>query len=198
LALVNSRIQEAKTVTLDPLLRVTQPSDSYKTPSWRRGLIGAKNILAEFHIAASDAKGADKFFERLHIDPTGQENTSRLNEVAGLPLTGAVDRLDTEIKMTLLPPEESRRRFAAARAVYLAWVSEPNSRRLVTAALTRDQQASRQFAAEILVPREFLDSQARGGKIYNHQLLDIARTRRVAPDVVRHQAHNMGIMVSSI
>ncbi|MGK3946091.1 hypothetical protein ABK046_48050, partial [Streptomyces caeruleatus] len=46
--------------------------------------------------------------------------------------------------------------FSAARAAFLAWTGSETSSRLVTTARTRQQRASRAFAAELLAPAAFL------------------------------------------
>jgi hypothetical protein len=102
------------------------------------------------------------------------------------------------MRIIIIPEGDGHRRFAAARAIYLAWASEPQSQRLATAAVTRDQQASRQFAAEILVPRAYLEAQASRGRLSYDQAHEIARQRRASPWVVFHQANNSGISIGSI
>jgi hypothetical protein len=91
------------------------------------------------------------------------------------------------------------RRFSAGRAAYLAWVSETQSRKLATNAVTRDQQASRSFAAEILIPQAYLKSLAGSkGELHNDQVREAVRLRRVMPDVAFKQAYNAGIRVGAI
>jgi hypothetical protein len=68
----------------------------------------------------------------------------------------------------------------------------------MTNAVTRDQQASRQFAAEILVPQEYLKRSARDGRIGYDHLRDVAAQRRATPDVAFKQAYNAGLEVVAI
>lgn len=183
--------------TIAPLTRMLLPSDNFKAPSWRRGLHAARSVMSEFNISASDSRGADKVFDHLRVDlshaaPVGAGNTP------DLPFSAAVRRVDDLAKISLFQPEETRRRFAAARSIYLAWASESRSTRLTTNAVTRDQQASRQFAAEILVPRRLLESQSNSGRLHIHVVYEIARTRNASPEIVQWQAQNSGIQISSI
>jgi hypothetical protein len=104
-----------------------------------------------FGIEIKDPRGADKMFDRLNIDTS---HGAGLSDISALPFNGAIDRHDTLAKVALLQDDVLHRRFGAGRATYLAWVSEQQSLRLVTNAVTRDQQASRSFAAEILIPQD--------------------------------------------
>jgi hypothetical protein len=201
------RMDSSPPITLEPLLKTKTllPSDVFTAPSWRRGLNAAKNVMASLNVKDTDPLGADKLLDRLGIktysnrDPFDVDGGSS-PAYAGLPLVGAISRQDAEARVALLPSDYASHRFAAFRAIYLGWVSEPTSRRLVTATVTRDQQASRQFAAEVLVPRKFLEAQASGnaGRLHTHQISEIAQSRKVSPWVVTHQATNAGIRVSSI
>src|SRR5258708_32601231 len=149
---VSQYLQEVRAATLTRLLEVKLPPENYYAPSWRRGMQAARNVRESFGIDSKDPSGADKLFDRLGIDV--RSRTPVPNDVgADLPFNGAVDRTDSSAKIALLQPDELHRRFSGGRAAYLAWVSEAQSRRLVTNAVTRDQQASRSVAAEILVPQ---------------------------------------------
>jgi hypothetical protein len=90
-------------------------------------------------------------------------------------------------------------KLATARAAYTAWSSEARTdSRLMTNAVTRDQQASRAFAAETLVPIAYIRSQAKGSKLAQHLMYDIACNASVEVDVVRKQALNNGLQIVSI
>lgn len=191
-------LSRAKDTKLAPLLSARLPAENYSLPSWRRGMQAAKNIREKFNITISDEKGADKVFEMLNIDTTSDIRITN-DGAQDIPYSGAIDRQDSAAKVALLHDDELHRRFGAGRATYLAWVSEAKSRRLVTNAVTRDQQASRSFAAEILIPQAYLTRLA-GPKreLRDDQIRAVARERRVMPDVARKQAHNAGIWVGAI
>jgi hypothetical protein len=184
--------------TLAPLSQMTLPSDNLRIPSWRRGINAARSVMSEFNVSYSDPRGADRVFDKFHIDPSKTVSLFPGNGAGDLPFSAAVQRNDDAAKVALLQNEEPRRRFAAARAMYLAWASEKQSTRLATNAITRDQQASRQFAAEILVPRKCLDAQSKDGRLYAHVAYEIARARRASPEVVYLQARNAGIQIISM
>jgi hypothetical protein len=192
---LQARIASLPATSLKPLLKTELPKDNLQGPSWRRGMQAAKNFRQTLGIGAADENGATKVFEALEIDASRVENfelSDKLNS------SGAVERLHDSAKIAVFSAGLEHRRFAAGRAAYLGWVSDENSRRLMTNALTRDQQASRQFAAEILVPQEFLKKSARDNKIGFDDLREIASQRGAMPDVAYKQATNAGIQIVPI
>ena len=184
---------------LAPLMDARLPLENYSRPSWMRGMQAAKNLREKFSINARDPRGADKIFDRLGIDPAQSVNLPEINNNMTFPFSGAIDRHDNVAKIALLQLDEMHRRFGAGRATYLGWVSEQKACRLVTNAVTRDQQASRSFAAEILIPQAYLTRLAGTSReLHYDQVREAARERRVMPDVVLKQAHNAGIRVGAI
>jgi len=103
---------------------------------------------------------------------------------------GAVARDNQRARFGLIQDDQVHRRFSAARATYLAWTSGAKDSRLITNAVTRDQQASRAFAAELLVPAAYLRSQATGRKLPSYKADEIAYEANVSPWVVQRQAAN--------
>lgn len=190
---VTRTLERAPEAALTPLLRVDLPPENFGAPSWRRGKTAAERVRTFLGVSAQNANAADILFDRMHIDPATRTPIDNREEAAA-PFSGAVAREDGKANIALLQKELAARRFSAARAAYLAWVSEANSQRLVTNAVTRDQQASRSFAAEMLIPQAFLLSLAGSRKeLHVEQLRDAARIRRVMPDVAFKQATNAGI-----
>jgi hypothetical protein len=183
---------------LTPLMDARLPPENYSRPSWLRGMQAAKNLREKLLINARDPMGADKIFDRLGIDPTQSVHLPDVNNIQ-LPFSGAIERHDNTAKIALLQQDVMHRRFGAGRSTYLAWVSEHESRRLVTNAVTRDQQASRSFAAEILIPQAYLTRLAGSTReLHYDQVREVARERRIMPDVARKQAYNAGIRVGEI
>jgi hypothetical protein len=187
-----ARFPKVRPSNLRPLARDRLPTDNLNAPSWRRGMHAAKCIREHLGVDPKDPDAATKIFQALEID-TQQTPLSR-----NLPpkFSGALELKEETGRIALFQDSEEQRRFGAGRAAYLAWVSEPKSRRLMTAAVTRDQQASRQFAAEILVPQSVLKQAAdRTGMLNYERLLDIASSRGAMPDVAAKQAFNAGLRV---
>ncbi len=190
------KVARAVSSNLSALGRVDLPSDNLNAPSWRRGMQAARNLRDKLGIDPKDNEGATKIFHALELD-TRQTVLSRTN--SQLMLSGGIDRGDDTAKIALFQEGELNRRFAAGRAAYLAWVSGVNSRRLMTNAVTRDQQASRQFAAEILVPQSYLKQvSGKTGVLGYERLREMASSRGAMPDVASKQAYNAGLTVAQI
>lgn len=190
---VGENLSEAHDTTLTPIGRVRFPDDNIAHPSWRRGKLAATNIRAELGIKSNDSYGCDKFFDKLCIS-TAQVNKYNLDSIV---FTGAIDRIDQSARVVLLQSREEARRFAASRAVFLAMTSDARSRRLVTNVLARDQQASRAFAAEMLIPSDYLLQRTNSRRLGYDDVHEIARQRRAGVDVVKYQAENNGIVVEA-
>jgi hypothetical protein len=196
---IASLIDKAPVADITPLSRVSLAEDNFHSPGWTRGLNAARQLAKALHAEPGNTDSASLIFERLGIDLTDQSGTAFESSRNWLPFNSAIKRdAAGGARLAIVPEEDTQRRFAAARAVYLAWISEAHSQRLATAAITRDQQASRQFAAELLVPRAYVQSRATKGQLSYDQAEEIARERRAGHWVVRHQANNSGIVVGSI
>jgi hypothetical protein len=188
-----AKVLKVRRSNLRPLIRARLPADNLNAPSWRRGTQAAKCIREQLDVDPKDPDGPTKIFRALEID-TQQTVLSRRN--SQLNFGGAIELEGETGRIALFQESEEHRRFGAGRAAYLAWVSEPNSRKLITGALTRDQQGSRQFAAEILVPQSILKQAAdRNGTLNYERPRDIASSRGAMPDVAAKQADNAGIRV---
>jgi hypothetical protein len=95
-----------------------------------------------------------------------------------------------------LPQRPDNARFLKARGLYHALNSCPEGARLLTTANTWDQQASRAFAAELLVPREALAAKA--STIMDSEDREkfsdeMAREYNVSSKLIEHQMQNQGI-----
>lgn len=195
---IRGRLPALRDANLEVLLKSELPPENLEAPSYRRGMQAAKNVREKLKINTKDERGADKVFEALDIDLSRFETNMLPNALA---LGGAIDRDGGRAKIALFQDGAAHRRFSAGRAAYLGWVSESRSRRLITNAVTRDQQASRQFAAEILVPQEYLKYLAKSspnGTLGRDHVHEIAGLRGAMPDVALKQAYNAGIRVAAI
>lgn len=190
---VSESLNKEHDTTLTPIERVRFSDDNIMHPSWRRGKLAAINIRTELGIQSSDWYGCDKFFDKLRIS-TAQLDNCNLDSIV---FTGAIDRVDQQARVVLLQSREEARRFAASRAVFLTMISDARSRRLVTNVMARDQQASRAFAAEMLVPSDYLLTRTNSRRLGNDDVHDIARQWRAGADVVKYQAENNGIVVEA-
>jgi hypothetical protein len=178
---------------IQPLLQMPTPSDNFAVPAWRRGVQAAKRLRSKMGVEETDSSGASRVFERLglHTDRYGEHFA---NEVS---LTGAVARSDDEARVALLQPMLTQRRFAAARAIFTAWTSDQHEMRFLTSAVTRDQQASRAFAAELTAPYALLRKRSKHSLLTQDQVFDLAAELQIGADVVSKQALNNGLQVTA-
>jgi nitrogen fixation protein FixH len=113
-------------------------------------------------------------------------------------LSGAVARNHLEASIALLQQGSVQRRFSAARAIFTAWTAGQEESRFLTSAVTRDQQASRAFAAELTAPYALLRARARQSKLTQDQVFDLAAELQIGSDVVSKQALNNGLQVRPV
>ena len=85
---------------------------------------------------------------------------------------------------------ESGMRFKLARSIYLRhFCGNRTRRRLATKANTRDQRASRSFAAELLAPATALANRI-GEAVSHDEIVDLATDFGVNPLLISHQIQN--------
>ena len=131
-----------------------------------------------------DVGGASRVFDILEIDTSTQSSNAQTYD--DVIVTGAVVRNDSEMKIAMLQQKESKRRFAGARAIFSAWSSDsPNEIRLLTSAVTRDQQANRTFAAELTAPKALIRSRAKNNQLSMAGVFDLAAELQIGADVVK-------------
>jgi hypothetical protein len=181
--------------TLEPLNAIQPPPDADSLPAWRRGTQAAKRARDKLGIDERDPNGANFFFEMLHV--SSARSNVQPNAGLGTSIVGAVEREDQEARIVLIQESETQRRFAAARGTYAAWCAmSPKESRLLTSAVTRDQQASRAFAAEMTAPLAYIRKVIRGRRLSSNHVFDIASDLNIGPDVVWKQALNNGLDIS--
>jgi hypothetical protein len=148
-----------------------------------------------FGISSRDPHGSASFFEQLRLDInnaiTVTDNAADLARVSA-----AFAREDEALSVALGEAREAQRRFTAARAAFLGWIEQSKVKRLVTGARTRDQQASRAFAAELLAPISYIRSRTGGEAISTYRIDEIADELNVSPAVVCYQAQNNRMTVA--
>ena len=109
---------------------------------------------------------------------------------AGL-LKAALERSDDSASVAVTPEgDPTGERFTLARSVFLRhFTPSGGRRRLVTDGHTRQQRASRAFAAEFLAPAAGLSRQV-GDRISHREVDDLAVHYQVSPSVIVHQIQN--------
>lgn len=189
--------------TLEPLKKVSVPLDNQSLPAWKRGVAAATAVRRALKIKDTDVNGSNKFFDALGIEIGGERGSqdqvgvsdtawsSSEWESEGQPIVGAIQRDEMRSRIALLQRQRAQRKFTAARCAFMAWTAEhAHEHRLVTMAVTRDQQASRAFAVEMTAPIAYLRSVARSQPLMSDDVYGVANALGVNPDVVRKQAQN--------
>jgi hypothetical protein len=170
------------------LANIDAPSD-HSLAAYRWGLEGTKLVRQYLGISSRDPAGAGSFFEKLGFDVNRTESVTD-NSTDLVRISAAFARDDDSMKVALGEPRETQRRFTAARAAFLGWIEGDKAKRFVTGARTRNQQASRAFAAELLAPISHIQSRTGGRTISTYRIDEIAEELHVSPAVVRYQAQN--------
>jgi hypothetical protein len=184
--------------TLEPLSTISPPAENLSTPAWHRGVEAARKVRRKLGIKDADPRGGTKLFEILKIDPSRKVDHLRI-EAEAMPIVGAVVRDDQAAHVALLQKGEVQRRFAAARAAYTAWTGErKGDKRLMSLAVTRDQQASRAFAAELMAPFSYLRANAKRSRLSQDQVFELADNLNIGADVVQKQALNNGLQITPL
>jgi hypothetical protein len=182
-------LDQAPKADITDLLKVPLPMDSH-LHAWRWGREAADLVRKHFRIPNADPEGGQQFLSALGLDSILPVDGRR-----GDRIDGALKKRAATMHVAALADKEPQRRFTAARAAFLGWANDVDSSHLVTAAITRDQQASRAFAAEIIAPIGYIRTRARNRILSNHGVQQIAETLNAPVGAVKYQAANGGIHV---
>jgi hypothetical protein len=192
---ISNVLARAKPIQVQELVKVQRPSDNVPR-AYEWGYQATDAARSALGIAHDDPSGSAAFFDRLKLDPSAEMEEDSEGTAISL-ISGAVEREDTNMRVALTGNNRAHRKFAAARAAFLAWSHGRTSSRLVTTARTRDQQASRAFAAELLAPAKFLKKRlGKRSEISPFTLDRISEEIGVAPTVVHYQAKNHGYYIA--
>lgn len=185
-------IPKAHPMNLAPLAKATLPPDR-ASQAYRWGLEAAETARNQLGISKLDPEGGASFLRQLDLDP--QLVSSAKGDIDVGQITAGVGRHEDEARVAIVEGPVPQRRFAAVRSAFIGWVAQPETSRLVTAAKTREQQASRSFAAEILAPIGYIKRRTHGA-VSSFGIERIAGELEVSPAVVRYQVQNNKIGVA--
>ena len=191
---VSKALSGTKPIHVHDLLKIAKPADS-TSRAYEWGYAATDAARKALRIPHDDPSGSAMFFERLKFEGIVQDGIS---EGTSTPLiSGAVEREDDIMRVALMGANPAHKKFAAARAAFLTWSQNKNSSRLVTAAKTRDQQASRAFAAELLAPAKFLRKKLGDrGEVSPFALDRLSEEMGISPNVVYYRAQNNGYHIA--
>jgi hypothetical protein len=184
---ITGALQGSSPIEISPFLKIGKPADSVrKAYDW--GYAAASKARRELGISDDNPEGRIEFFKKLGFDPKASADVGYpVSNV--FPIQGAISRDRETIKLALSSGTDKE--FSAARGSFLAWVSGDNEDRLVTTARTRQQSASRAFAAELLAPAAYLKKRLGRDRDVSPFTLDKVSTEiGVASTIVRLQAKN--------
>lgn len=115
-----------------------------------------------------------------------------------LAVEGIVSRENGTSRVAVPKVPARLRRSTLCRGAYRAWRANDGDYSAVTSAATREQQASRAFAAELLAPADWLREQAGTGGLTESSIEAIAKANICPEQTVIWQAHNHGIPMRGI
>ena len=193
---ISQALSQAKPIQLHDLLKAQRPFDTTRR-AYEWGYRATDAARSALGIAHDDPSGAKAFFERLKFDPnTGIQVGLEAVNISPI-VSAAVAREDDAMQLSLAGTNSAHRKFAAARGSFLAWSQTSKCSRLVTTARTRDQQASRAFAAELLAPAKYLKKRLGDRTEVSAFTLDkISEEMGIASTVVHYQAKNNGYYIA--
>jgi hypothetical protein len=166
----------------------TRPVEPNKKP-WIWGERAAAEFRRTFGIQATDREAGARSLNNLGADAEAAATVEQ--DDGALEVEGAVERDKLVARMAVVRRKDiPQRRFATARGIFLAWGAGENDARLITRSHTREQQASRAFAAELLAPIDFIRRAAGSGPISEFRVKKIADELNVSAAVVAFQAQN--------
>ncbi|TDT94562.1 hypothetical protein DFO45_2312 [Azorhizobium sp. AG788] len=180
---------------LASLSAIEPPAEDLSLPAWQIGVNAAKRVRDRLNISDTDPLGGRKFLDLLRVDVHSPIAAAPI-DTDDAPVLGVVLKDGNDARIGLLQPHERQRRFSATRGTYLAWTGRRmHDARLMTWAVTRDQQASRAFAAEMTAPRAYLRNVLRNRSKNREEIIsETAATLGVSEGVIVKQAENNGII----
>lgn len=194
--MAHDALRQSREVDLATLTGIPTPADIQSLPAYKTGYRAADTLRSNLKVSDQQIHGASTIYGRLGID-VGNVGSAELAQ-GDLPLFAAVERNDNVGRVALIPENSSTRRFAAARATYFLWTGGAHQARFVTDAGTREQQASRSFAAELLLPRAVVRTRFKGTRrVTRQQIYKLAEEAIVDVKVARHQAENAGFSIAA-
>jgi hypothetical protein len=182
-------LDQAQSFDATPLESIDIPADTGDAAAAKWGVAASQRLRQRIGVTSNDPSGGAELFNVLGIDPTLGVSTHSGADFSKI-MAALKKENQAQIKLGLAEESVEQRKFSAARAVFLAWEGKRTGKaRFVTNAKTRDQQASRAFAAEMLAPIAYIRGQIpSGGAVSMYSLDRIAQELEVSPWVVRWQA----------
>jgi hypothetical protein len=191
-----SALSSSADADISVIASLPPPRDNFATKAWYRGKRAAVTLRDRLSISDRDMMGADKLFDIVQFDPAIRASIGDSDfQPEGAAIVGAVHRDGNAAKISCIQKTREQRRFTASRAIFSAWTGKARGGHLLTQAVTRHQQASRAFAAELLAPMSYISQWRKGRSITYDDVTEISQNLKVGADVVYKQALNNGLAV---
>jgi hypothetical protein len=169
------------------------PGDQFDRPAWEVGNLAAETLRNN---TGFDGDSPRKYLEQLFGRLLLAKNASFQSAPASI--SALITRDNGTAKIATVARSAREQRFKACSAAYIAWEAGSGEDRASTPAFTRHQQASRAFAAELLAPREYLQSRAPKHGFTSDQIEDLAGELICPFETVARQAYHAKIPLRGV
>jgi hypothetical protein len=168
-------------------------SDDLSQPAW---VIGGRAANQLRNILGLDINRPRRAVQQL-LDGAVRPNEA-LSQAAPTSIVALVSSQGDSARIAAVAKSARQQRFRACAATYIAWSTRGTGDRAATVALTRVQQASRAFAAELLAPRQLLKDRAGRFGLTAETIAKAADDFICPHDAVVLQAFNGGIPMRGV
>lgn len=167
--------------------------DNMDDPAWMVGQVSAELLRIHAGVPVENPRQAVSELLGSVIAEGGELGKQGPEGVSAL-----VERLGSSARIGTVARSARQRRFRACAATYLAWTAEEGQGRAATEAITRRQQASRAFAAEMVAPRQALLARATPAGFDEEDLYQLAGDFICPYETVMWQSLRAGIQLRGI
>jgi hypothetical protein len=174
--------------TIDVAAFGEPPQDDLRISSGEIGFRAAMGLRARLGLGLKNPR---KAVEELLGGVASKGSV--LTEKGPAPMTGLIHRANGVAHIGTVARSARQRRFRACAATYIAWLSKSGDIRAGTVAFTRQQQASRAFAAEIVAPKQYLFERAGSVGLTEEDLEEEAGKLTAPYEAVLWQAWRAGV-----
>jgi len=168
------------------------PRDDVQVPPWAIGVGAARQLAERLGLHQGPRKAVNELLG------AAVKNDANLSRKGPAILTALVQRRNGVAHVGAIAASARQQRFRACAATFLAWTADSGDDRAATVALTRGQQASRAFAAEMLAPRVYLQERANRYGFTADDIEEQASILICPYDTVLWQASRAGIPLRGV
>lgn len=170
------------------------PAEDYlEDPAWMAGQASAELLRAYTGLPIENPRSAVNDLLGGVVADGGELDKNGPNGISAI-----VQRLGSSARIGTVARSARQRRFRSCAAAYMAWTAEEGEEHAATDALTRKQQSSRAFAAEMLAPRQALLARAPRAGFDGEDLQELAGEFICPFETVMWQSVRAGIPLRGI